>query len=125
MELRSFPRADERPHASQDEPEDQSLWSVHAREQRVDHGLGLALALRKLRVGGQCVTVEPDVIREGAKNVGRVLGPAGHTDVDLADGAEPVAREKRGESALQARGERPAPVRGTEVRGCAFEERGA
>src|SRR5207253_3618483 len=117
--------ADQGAHAPYYETEEYALRSVHARQQRGEHGLGLALAVRELHVGSERILVESNVVRNGSENMGRVLGPAWDADVDLADRAETVAREKRGEPVLEPPGERRRPVRGSEVRGRPLEKRGA
>jgi hypothetical protein len=99
-ELRRLPRADERTNAAQNEPEDESLRSVHARQQRAHHLRCLALGSGELPIRDQGVVTQPDVVGERPEDVRRVLRPALYADVDLADRTEAIAAQERGEPVL-------------------------
>ena len=68
------------------------------------HRFGFTPASGELRIGRESVVRKPNVIGQHAQNVRGLFGPACHTDVDLANRAEPIALEKLFESGLQASG---------------------
>ena len=49
---------------------------------------------------------QPQVVGQHAEHVRRVVGPAGHAEVDLGDGAVAVAAQERGEPVLEDGGQR-------------------
>src|ERR671934_504971 len=55
----------------------------------------------------------------------RILGPARHAEVDLRDGAMPVAVKERAELSLQYRRKQPPEIGGREPLGGQVGERGA
>ena len=73
------------------------------REDGCERRLRLAGSASELRVRRDRGIIEPLVVREGAEEMSRVVGPARQPNVDLGDSPMPVPLEERAELALEHR----------------------
>ena len=128
--LGQFPQSGQRASASESEADDTGAKpAANARtgHQRLDHPRRFRGAAREHGVGRTIWIFEPQVVRQHAQDVARVVGPPRHADVDFRHGAMAPALEELAEAALGNRRQRPGAELGGERvrRALAHDGRGA
>ena len=84
--------------------------------------LGLPRRLAELPVRRLAGIVQPQVVGKDTEDVGRVVGPAGHPQIDFRHGPVTVAAQETGEPGLHDGGEPAGAVAADQLRhGCVVE----